>query len=158
MAINYATLKTELQTDPRGYGYAEHLTTGNDAALAGMLNTVRDGTNGTAITIRRPTVGRFEILDAIDVRDFPATPGQVNNATLAASWFESITQADTVRLANPDGSKTQTRKNIDRLVGDTNGSQTRLDAVAIKNGSRAEELFGALVTVSSDDIAKALRG
>jgi len=61
-----------------------------------------------------------------------------------------------IRLSNDNGTKTQVRKNIDRITGDTNGSQTRLDAVAVRVGSRAEALFGAGVVVDINDVGNAL--
>lgn len=39
-------LKTELTTDPRSYGYAADLASGNDAGLVNKLNLARTGSNG----------------------------------------------------------------------------------------------------------------
>lgn len=170
LATDRAKLRNEINTDPRGYGYATDLESGYIGGVTNRLSALRDGSNppsnptaagGAAdgkITIRKPTVVRFDILEAIDIRDFQSNPNAVGNITLAASWFESTTQADTVRLANDDGSKTQTRKNLDRLVGNTNLSQDRLDAVSIKNGSRVEELFGFGSVVTSLNVSDALAG
>lgn len=36
--IDYAALKTELTTDPNAYGYTAHVASGNDSALAELLN------------------------------------------------------------------------------------------------------------------------
>lgn len=167
MPVTTAALRTEITTDPRGYGYAPFVASGNDQAVADRLNAVRDGTNpptnptaagGTAngaISIKRPDCTPAEILEAIDVRDFASAPTGVASVPLSQSWLESITQFAKVRLANADGTKTLSRKNIDRLVNDTQGSQTRLDAVAVRNGSRAEELFGVGVVVTRDDVASA---
>jgi hypothetical protein len=161
-----AILKTELQTDPRGYGYLASQR--NDTAMAVKINAVRDGTNaGTTptgdggaangiITIKRPDCLPAEILEAIDVRDLLASPPGVVSIPLTQSWFESITQLSKIRLANADGSKTLIRKNVDRITGDTNLSQTRLDAVAVRNGSRAEEKFGVGVVVTDSDVSNAL--
>jgi hypothetical protein len=48
--------------------------------------------------------------------------------------------------------------NLIRLLNNTNGTQTRLTAVATRPGSRAEELFGTDQVVSPDQVAHALRG
>mgnify|MGYP000476295844 CR=1 FL=1 len=146
------TLKTELNSDPRSYGYAADILSGYVGGLRDKLNLARAG-----ITIRRPDCDPAEILEAIDIRDFAASPAGVTNNQFTASWFESITQFARVRLANTDGTKTQVRKNIDRMVNDAQGSQTRLDAVAVRTGTRAEELFGAGVVVTNDDVTNALR-
>jgi hypothetical protein len=168
MPVNVATLRTELASDPRGYGYAPLVAVANDPALTDMLNAVRDGTNPPAnptaaggaangsITVKRIDCNPAEILEAIDVRDL-ATAGLPAGMSvpLAQSWLESVTQFARIRLANDDGTKTLTRRNIDRLVASTNGSQARLDAVAVRLGSRAEELFGAGVVVTRDDVGSA---
>lgn len=152
MAINYSALKNEILNDPNSYGYAPLVAVGNDTDLAVLLNLVRAG-----ISIKRPNVSSSEILEAIDIRDFLTSPAGVNNNTFAASWFESITQFTSIRLTNEDNTKTVVRKNIDRMVADTQGSQTRLDAVAVRSGSRAEQLFGFGTSVSANDVAIALR-
>lgn len=164
MPVNYAALKTELQTDPASLGYSSFVAIRNDVALASILIFVRDGSTvcpvngvaGASITVRRSNVKPDEILEAIDIRDFPVSPTGVNSIPLAQSWLESITQFSTVRLANTDGTKTTVRKNIDRLVDNVQGSQTRLDTVAERRGSRSEQLFGENVAVTSTDVAIAL--
>lgn len=163
--IDIAKLKTELTTDPRGYGYAGPISMGSDQSAADIINTIRDGTNpptsptavgGVAsglITVRRANIQATELLEAVDTRDFVT-----NATTIQASWFESITQALTIRLLNDDGSNTRVLTNLIRLLNNTNGTQTRLQAVATRPGSRSEELFGTDQQVSTDQIAKALRG
>lgn len=154
MAINYVALATELTTDPQTYGYAALISAGSDAGLADLLNKVRDGTDGeAAITVRRADIAPNEILEAIDNRDFITSPNIAH-----ASWFESVTQLRTIRLVNADGTNTRVLGNLRRLVNDTQGSQTRLDAIAVRNGSRAEQLFGVSTSITADDIARALRG
>jgi hypothetical protein len=163
--IDLARLKTELTTDPRGYGYAGPIATGSDQSTADLINTVRDGTNPPAnptaaggvasglVTVRRSNIAATELLEAIDTRDFVT-----GVTTIQASWFESITQAPTIRLMNDDGTNTRVLTNLIRLLNNTNGTQTRLTAVATRPGSRAEELFGTDQTVSPDQVAHALRG
>lgn len=168
MPVNSATLRTELANDPRGYGYAPLVFVANDPALVDILNAVRDGTNPPAnptaaggvangsISVKRIDCSPAEILEAIDIRDLLTVglPAGMS-VPLAQSWLESVTQFVRIRLANDDGTKTMTRRNIDRLVANTNGSQTRLDAVAVRLGSRAEELFGAGTVVTRDDVGAA---
>lgn len=164
MPVTLPALKTELQTDPQNYGYAPFVAIRNDTVLALLINfKPRDGVTlppfgnvGPAVQVKRGNVPPVEILEAIDVRDFLASPAGVNSIPLAQSWLESITQYSTIRLANADGTKTQVRKNIDRLVGDAQGSQTRLDAVAVRFGSRAEQLFGENSVVSVQNVSDAL--
>lgn len=148
-----AALKTELNTDPRAYGYAADIAAGNQTAVAAKLNLKRTGTNGgPAINVRRPTITRQELMDAVDTRDLKANP-----TVLEGSILESILQADTITLTNPDGTVNRTRQNLNRLLGDTNGSQTRLGAIATEQGSRGQELFGYNTLIDDIDVANALK-
>lgn len=154
------TLKTELQNDPRAYGYAPHLppNPANWNGPADLLNIKRNGANGgPAISIKRIDVTPLEVLEAIDIRDFPASPGQVNNIPLAQSWLESITQFEFIRLFNDNGSQARVKDNLDRLVGNGNNSQTRLNAVGLRDGSRAEELFGRGSVITDVNVEAAWR-
>jgi hypothetical protein len=160
MAITPAALASEINTDPLTYGYAARVAAGDDGGIVALLNKPRDGTDGeAAISVKRADCDPSELLAAIDVRDL-ATAGLPAGMSvpLAQSWLESVTQFPRIRLANDDGSKTLIRRNIDRLVADTNGSQTRLDAVAVRVGSRAEQLGGAGTVVTGSDVSFALRG
>lgn len=151
-AAQLAQLKTEINTDPQTYGYAAWVAASEPENVAAALNKVRDGTDGeAAILVRRLDVSAIELLEAVDTRDFIASPN-----SLQAAWFESVTQNATVRLANPDGTQNRVKNNLDRVLNDTQGSQTRLNALARRNGSRAEQLFGTGATVSVSDVQAAL--
>lgn len=155
---DYQKLAAEIRTDPNKYGYAPFVASGNDGAIVDILMKVRSGADGfPAIAINRPDCASAEIIEAINILDLKAPPGNLN-VTLVAAWFESVMQSARIRLANVDGTRTNTRTNIDQLVGSANGSQARLDAVAVRAGSRAEELFGANTYVSGSDVSYALRG
>ena len=45
MAIDYIALKSELQTDPQGFGYAAPLAAGNDSQLAALVNQIHGPIN-----------------------------------------------------------------------------------------------------------------
>jgi hypothetical protein len=167
MAINHQKLADEYRLDPRGYGYAEDIANGNDGGLMTRGNVVRDGTNlptnPTAvdgdptgrITVRRATVTRAEILNVIDVRDLTNIPQGIN-PNLAAAWMESLLQADQIPLTDPDGTVNLIRRNLNRMIGNTNFSQERLDALAMEVGSRNRELFGQNVTLNDVSTARSL--
>jgi hypothetical protein len=154
MAMTGQALRAEIETDPRSYSYAPTADGSRDQPIADLLNLPRTGSNGgPAITIRRSDLTRQEVLEAIDVRDF------ISNANaLQASYFESVTQSDNIRLIRDDGSDTTLLANMVRAVNNTNGSQTRLRAMAVRAGSRAEELWGRDTFVTNVDVALALRG
>lgn len=139
--MDYAALKAEIQTDPTLRGYAGK----EDNAVAALLNEIQGG-----ITMRRDDIQPNEILEAIDNRDFISTPNLAH-----CSWFESLTQLRVIRLVNSDGSNTKVLGNLNRLVNDTNNSQTRLLALANRTGSRAEQLFGIHTVVGDFDVAQA---
>lgn len=155
MAMTLAALKTELLTDPQTYGYAGWIAASEPENCAAALNKVRNGTDGeAAITIRRADISPAEVLEAVDNRDFSANPHPLHVA-----WFESVTQLPTIRLVNNDGSDTRVLGNIRRLLENpgTQGSRDRVTTIANRNGSRAEQLFGAGTVISITDVAAALR-
>jgi hypothetical protein len=161
MAMTDASLRSELQTDPAGLGYAPYRAAGNHQALADLLNWPRDGVTapplagapaGAAITVRNPSISAADLLEAIDNRDFATTPNAAHVA-----WFESITQQRTIALLNEDGTNNRVLGNLNRLItSDTQGSRTRLLALATRRGSRAEQLWGPGTVVTIDDIGRAL--
>lgn len=148
-----AALKTELTTDPAAIGYNTNndVTNQNWLALKNKINAVK-----SSIDVPRVDVAPSEILEAIDVRDL-TVPAAVTQAQLAASWLESLTQMPTVRLQKDDGTDTTVIKNIKLLVvSGGQGSQTRINALATRKGSRAEQLFGAGFVVSEQNVADAI--
>lgn len=163
-----ATLKTELQTDPRGYGY--NAAARNDTDMADKLRLVRDGSAGTVpanptaaggsadgkITRFKTSVPQADVIGAIDGRDIGGiTQGQAAYLNAVLCFTDTGGQTKLV-LATQAGAKTLLRQNLDRLLADTNGSQTRLDALAVRFGSRAEELFGTDTVVTVSDVGSAL--
>ena len=100
----------------------------------------------------RPDVNPLEILEAIAVDDFVTS-----QTVLMGSWFESLTQYPSVRILKENGSDTRVMTNIMKVLKNGTASETRLRALASRNGSRVEQLFGVGTTVSAADIAQALR-
>lgn len=163
--VNYAALKTELQTDPRGYGYAA--LTGDYTNTAVALNRVRDGSAGTVpatptgagglasgvVTVKRIDINASEVLEAVDRADFVATPN-----ALLCSYFESATQQQKLRLVAEDGSDTRILSNLKGCFTNSTPSRTRLNTIALRSGSRAEELFGTGTNIDVSDIERALVG
>jgi hypothetical protein len=140
-------LKNELLTDPNAYGYAPYIADTNNPHLADMLNQPR-----AAISMPRPDVTPLEILEAIKVTDF------ISNAnSLYASWFESVTQFPSVRILKTDGSDTRVMTNLMTILTNGSASETRLRALAVRSGSRVEQLFGVGTTVSVQEVIDAQR-
>lgn len=161
MAIDYLALKNELLNDPIGYGYAPFVASGADNVLADMLNIIRNGTNGgPAITMRKSDVNSKDIWESIDIADFPALSQNPTNTQLSTerrslSWLEGLANIPNIRLLNDDGSDTPVIKNLQGIFPAGSGTRTRLIALATRNGSRAEQLFGRDTIIIDSDIAKA---
>lgn len=159
MPVNIVALKSECTNDPQDLGINEAYNLGQDQQVADILNWIRDGVNpcpvntilGTAITVRRIDITSQEILEALDTRDLPSVTAS-NQASLA--WFESVTQQRIIRLLNDDGSSTRAKGNLDRLFANGQGSQTRLNNIASRFGSRTEQLFGTNTVVTASDIGE----
>ena len=149
MTIDLAVLKTELTTDPNSYGYAPLIAIGSDQGCADAVNLIR-----IAIQINRPNVAPIEILEAISVDDFIAT-GQ---SVLMGSWFESLTQFSIIRILKENGQDTRVMTNIMKILKNGTASETRIRALSVRAGSRAEQLFGSGSSITAMDVAIALRG
>lgn len=157
-------LKTELATDPRAYGYTALLTTQNWNAVRDLLNLTRTGVNGgPAITIRRTDIGAADVYAAIDVADYTALPGNPNATQLSTerrflAWLSGIAALSApIRLVDDAGADTPVIKNFRAMFAGGTGTLTRLTALASRNGSRAEELFGRDVLVSDGEVEQAWR-
>jgi hypothetical protein len=152
MAINYPALKTELllaaYNTPRNAG--DHL------GCAALLNAVSGG-----ITIRRSDLSPADIYSQIDTADMIALPGSPTAAQLSderrkIGWLTGIASVSGVRLQNDNGTDTPITTMAKAIFTNGSGTLTRLNALATRNGSRAEQLFGAGTVVGASDVAIAL--
>jgi hypothetical protein len=159
-ATQLVTLKTEFQTDPRGYGYAGQMNPRNDDMLARLINFARDGVTvppagvaGQSIKINQATVNTGLIRGATTLGAF----GGLN--VDEKDWFSWLTangeipvNAETLQqLAGvPDSAGSMW------LLADRPAMNAAMEAIMRKWGSRAEELFGRGTVVSIDDVGKAL--
>lgn len=138
--MDYAALKTEIQTDPLGLGYAAYVASGNDSAIAEALNLVR----GT-ISIDRKIVDSHEVIDATAATEWAAlTAGEKQR-------YQTIVGAGRVNLKNAN-----VRAAFQAMFGAGTATRAALIAMLTQTGSRAEQLgFG---TVNYLDVAHAVRG
>lgn len=138
----YQTLKTEFQGDPNGYGYAAHIASGNDDALAGLLNLLR------------PELP--PLFQDVPVEAFAGAIRRAGYAALTADdkgFLDVLLRGTVIRAAS-----TAVRTDIGGMFPDSGATQaTRqaLLALAQRDSSRAEQLIGT--TVSHTDVAIALR-
>jgi hypothetical protein len=149
MTVNLAALKTELLTDPNSYGYSPLIADTNNPALAAMLNFPR-----AAISMPRPDVTPLELLEAIKVTDFIPSGQQ---SILHGSWFESLAQFPSIRILKENGTDTRVMTNLMTILVNGSASETRLRALAVRAGSRIEQLFGVGISVTVQEVIDAQR-
>ena len=162
-AAQLLTLKNEFVNDPRGYGYEQYwITTPWDGGLNPIINAPRDGSNvpsnptgagGAAdgkIKVNNPSVDTGKIRAAVT---FAAFDGLV---TASQSWFNWLTANGFISvnahlLQSLAGIPTATGSIW--AAGDRTAMNAAMELLMRKYGSRAEELFGVGVVVSTDEIS-----
>ena len=143
MAVPLSELKTELQTDPNGLGYAPLTSSGQTKATADLINTVQ---STAAYLVFFPTVTSYAVHAAFDPTEF---------ATLAALSLNQLSVMLSGGLVNSASSSTRTiLLNIFTGMPTTRGN---LAAVMRRQGSRAEVLWGIGTIVMQDEVERALR-
>ena len=140
MAVDLVELQTELLTDPNNYGYAAHVAAGRLSELADLLN------------LRRPEIAvDREIVLGVLIR------GQLNMAEYTAlspvrqQLCDSYTSGD-IDLRLAPAMRTQ----IETLFNSTGTTVTGLAPLWTRDGSRAEELWGVGIFVTTQDCSAAL--
>lgn len=161
MPMTLPALKSEITTDPVTYGYAANVAAGEPEVVAAKLNKPRDGTDGeAAITVRRADILPQEIWGAILVTDYTALPASPNAGQLSAerrylSWLTGLAAQPSVRLLNDDGTDGPVVTNLTAMFN--GATRARLIALASRPGSRAEQLWGAGTTITTQNVSDALR-
>jgi hypothetical protein len=147
MAVDPKALWTECMTDPRSYGYAALRTAQDWVGLAEQLNLVRAGAQGTgaAIVRRRATIQPQELQEAFHTNDFlDQSPLSAVHIYRGMYLLSLLLSARPLRLLDATGANTRVYGNIKRLLVNSSASETRLDALANENISRATELWGGV--------------
>lgn len=154
MPVNLPQLKTELQNDPASLGYAALIALGDHTGLAAVLNFRRDGSTpspvngvvGTAITVFRNDIAPKEIVNAIAAADFAAAQ------QIQISKLQILFQGAPI-----DATLANVRANFQGIFTSASATTTNaLAALAQRNGSRCEQLFGTGTTVTQNDVANVL--
>lgn len=167
-----SALKTEFTNDPRGYGYAQYWTTGYDGALNFLINAARDGVVRviTDVTISLPTTptGAGGSADGIiKINNASVDTGQIRAAvtfaafdglvTASRQWFDWLTANGFISV---NAHLLQSLAGIPTATGsiwalaDRTAMNAAMESLMRKFGSRAEELFGVGVVVSTDDVSR----
>lgn len=141
MAIDYAELKSELINDPQGLGYAPLYANGQDQDLANILNTIHVG---GAFQIDNEPVTREQVVRNIDATDLDAM--SASNLTKLMVLF---------LMGHIDLANVATRTLLSSVFPANGVTRTNLIALAKRQGTRGEKLFGNGVRLSASDIALA---
>ncbi len=160
-AAQIAALKTELNTDPRGYGFAADLASGNDSGLVAKLNLKRDGAPGNVpanptgaggqasgiITVFRTDIPVKEVIASIAPVDYAAlTQLQISKITLQFAGTGMII----------DATNANTRGSFAGIFSSMSApTVAAVNALAQRVGSRAEELFGTGAVITDLDVTHA---
>lgn len=139
--MDYTALKNELQTDPAALGYAASIASGALSPVVALLNAVR----GT-ILIDRDLIESYEIINATVPTEWAAL------SAAEKQRYQTVTGAGQVDCRNAN-----VRATFQAMFGAGTTTRANLTALLTRQGSRAEQLFGAGTYVSAEDIAKALR-
>lgn len=153
-AAQLTALKAELVNDPRGYGYAPKIASGDIEGVRTILHAVRDGTNTPpAIKVNNTSVDTGKIRAAIT---FEAFDGLV---TASQAWFNWLTANGTISVNDHLLQKLAgipTATGAIWAVGDRTAMNAAMELLMRRFGHRAEELFGAGVTVTEGEIITAI--
>lgn len=134
----------------------------NSFSLSGSVGNGAYTSGGTwtlVLQIRNQSITTADLMGAINNNDLitdglatAMTADQFGKLTL----FSLVAGDGSIALTNADGTDNQNLHTIKQCLNDTNGSKTRVIALSSRIASRAEVLFGAGVSVSIDDVGKAL--
>jgi hypothetical protein len=141
MSINYVLLKTEINTDPKNLGYAQHVLSGNDQEIATLLNT---------LGASNETISREEI-----------SPSELVNNIVYSEWVSTTTDQKTylnmvLATGKIDALNTNVRAGLLAMFGTGTTSRANLIDISTRPASRAESLFGRGTIITNRDVAKAI--
>jgi hypothetical protein len=149
MPINYAALKTELQTDPLNLGYATPLAAGNCTTPASLLNALT-GPGAATITLTSMTNQQF-------VTAFLPYLGNVFTLSAPKQAFYSMIWDAVLAMSTISFANASVTGLMEQAVTDNLMTSPQATALTQRIGSRAEVLFGQDTIIAHLDIATALR-
>jgi hypothetical protein len=142
--MDYQALKTEIEGDEALAGFIE---IGNDQAIADAFNSIPDNT----YTLRKGTIPKRELYRAL--RPAIIALGSASEAT-QKKWDRLISNAsfddydltlDVIPI-------------LALMVSDSLLTSEQAAAIGVRNCSRGEDMFGENTIITSNDVARALRG
>jgi len=157
MPIDYAVLKTEIQTDPNTLGYAGK----GDQNIADILNNPKIATLSRGIVPASQFYGDLANLSVpYKVKLVPdnASPVEVSAGVFVpiAAVKQAVDDLKYSMEVNTAAPSVQGLLGASVLFGAL--SQAEMTDLIMRKGSRAEALFGAGTFISNNDVSFALRG
>jgi hypothetical protein len=137
MAINYTTLRTEVETDPNNYGFAPLRANGDDTQITALLNLVRAN-----ISIAKTYMSFADLMNAM-------VPALSSVSTAQAGQLQLLGLSGQVKIGDAN-----TQAYLEGVYT-TTANKALLRAQYTRTGSRAEQLFGENTVLSIDDIIQA---
>ena len=151
--VNLAQLKTELQTDPAGLGYAAH-TPHAPGILAELLNAPSATLAKTRMVTARGIMASYGLGPAAGAA-FMDKLEVLSAGVPAIKWAMKFLQTE----AGIDVGEPATQLMLTSLIGAGGITAAEIDgikAMALQPASRAEVLFGAGTQISEADVRAAL--
>ena len=151
--VNLAQLKTEMQTDPAGLGYAAHVPHA-PGALADLLNAQSTTLAKSRMITARGIMASYGLGPAAGAA-FLDKMESLSASVPAIKWAMKFLQTE----AGIDVGEPATQLMLTSLIGVGGITQAEVDgvkAMALQPASRAEVLFGAGTQISEADVRAAL--
>ncbi len=139
MAFTLTQLAAEINTDPTALGLVALKAAGSDQAIADVLNLSRVG-----ITVDRNDIRAKELQGAVVTAEYLALAQPQRDL-----WQALLT------IAPLDAGDANTKASV-AAVFSAGPTRTALVALATRQGSRAEQLWGTGTTVSAISVSRAL--
>jgi hypothetical protein len=149
MAIDYTALASEINNDPLSLGYATHVASGNDIAIAELLNNILSNNPVNTGRINAEVFKRCIPLAAFT----SLTQAQ-------REWVNLISATDYIDLNDSQIKNGLTGTNglfPNTSTGSALTARNEINNASTRNGSRAETLFGVNTFITDMDVARALR-
>lgn len=142
MPVDLAALRTEVETDPNGLGYAPLLARGSDADITELLNLKRPQ---AAYAVFKTDVNLKDVIEAITPADYVAL------TAVQVSRLQLLFYGGTADCTRPN-----TRQILNDLFGGASAATRQAILAAVsREGSRAEKLFGAGTVIHHLQVAAA---
>lgn len=151
--VNLAQLKSEMQTDPTGRGYAAHVPHA-PGALADMLNAPTASMAKPRMITARGIMASYGLGPSGGAAFLDKLEALAANVP-AIKWALKFLQTE----AGIDIGESATQVMLTSLIGIGGITQAEVDgvkAMALQPASRAEVLFGAGTQISEADVRAAL--